>query len=105
MANICDNKFHIFCEDKKITEQISNKLTDLFNDDLYGKITYEDEAVLEGWFGSSWNFPDEIFDNFFTEFADDTIYMRCLSEEYGCGLVSMNVYSEGKWWKPQYFNF
>ena len=39
------------------------------------------------------------------EFADDTIYMRCLSEEYGCELVSMNVYSEGSWWEPQYFNF
>ena len=39
------------------------------------------------------------------EFADDTIYMRCLSEEYGCGLVSMNVYSEGSWWEPQYFDF
>ena len=100
MANICDNKFYIFCEDEKITEQISNKLTDLFNDDLYG-----DETIIEGWFGSSWNFPDEIFDNFFEEFADDTIYMRCLSEEYGCGLVSMNVYSEGSWWSPQYFDF
>ena len=104
MANICDNKFYIFCEDEKITEQISNKLTDLFNNDLYGEITYEDEEVLEGWFDSRWHFPDEIFDDFFTEFVDDTIYMRCLSEEYGNDLVSMNVYSDGDWWKPQYFN-
>ena len=105
MANICDNKFYIFCEDEKITERISNKLTDLFNYYLHGEITYEDEAVLEGWFESKWYFPDEIFDDFFTEFADDTIYMRCLSEEYGCGLVSMNVYSKGSWWEPQYFDF
>ena len=40
------------------------------------------------------------------EFAEEeTIYMRCLSEEYGNDLVSMNVYSDGSWWEPQYFNF
>jgi hypothetical protein len=106
MANICDNKFYIFCEDEKITEQISNKLTNLFNEDLYGEITYEDGVVLEGWFESKWRFPSDLFDNFFDEFADEeTIYMRCLSEEYGCGLVSMNIYSDGNWWKPQYFDF
>ena len=105
MANICDNKFYIFCEDEKITEQISNKLTDLFNDDLHGEITYEDESVIEGWFESKWRFTSELFDNFFDEFAEEgTIYMRCLSEEYGNDLVSMNVYSDGNWWKPQYFN-
>jgi hypothetical protein len=105
MANICDNKFLISCEDEKIIERISNKLEELFKDILYGEITYEDEQIIEGWFESRWNFPDEIFDDFFTEFADDTIYMRCLSEEYGCELVSMNVYSEGGWWEPQYFDF
>ena len=105
MANICDNKFLISCEDEKIVEQISNKLEILFENELEGEITYEDEMIIEGWFDSRWDFPDEIFDNFFTEFADNTIYMRCLSEEYGCGLVSMNVYSEGSWWEPQYFNF
>jgi hypothetical protein len=105
MANICDNKFLISCEDEKIIEQISNKLEILFENELEGEITYEDEMIIEGWFDSRWDFPDEIFDNFFTEFADNTIYMRCLSEEYGCGLVSMNVYSEGSWWEPQYFNF
>ena len=48
--------------------------------------------------------PDHIFENFFDEFADDTIYMRCLSEEYGCGLVSMNIYDKGEWKIPQYFD-
>ena len=105
MANICGNKFLISCEDEKIIERISNKLEELFKDMLYGEITYEDEQIIEGWFESRWNFPDEIFDDFFKEFADDTIYMRCLSEEYGCELVSMNVYSDGSWWEPQYFNF
>lgn len=105
MANICDNKFLISCEDEEVLEHISNKLEELFKDELYGEITYEDEQIIEGWFESRWHFPDEIFDDFFKEFADDTIYMRCLSEEYGCELISMNVYSEGSWWEPQYFNF
>jgi hypothetical protein len=105
MANICDNKFLISCDNEEVLEQISNKLEKLFEDELEGEITYEDEVIIEGWFDSRWHFPDEIFDDFFTEFADDTIYMRCLSEEYGCGLISMNVYSEGSWWEPQYFDF
>lgn len=105
MANICDNKFLISCEDEEVLELISNKLEKLFENELDGGITYVDEGVIEGYFDSKWTFPDEIFDDFFTEFADDTIYMRCLSEEYGCGLVSMNVYSEGSWWEPQYFDF
>ena len=105
MANICDNKFLISCKDENIVEQISKKLEELFAEDLYGEITYEDERIIEGYFESRWRFPDDIFDDFFEEFKDDTIYMRCLSEEYGMDLVSMNVYSKGSWWEPQYFNF
>lgn len=105
MANICDNKFLISCEDENVSEQISKKLGELFEEDLDGEITYEDGGIIEGWFESRWSFPDDIFDDFFEEFKDDSIYMRCLSEEYGMGLVSMNVYSEGNWWEPQYFNF
>lgn len=105
MANVCDNKFLISCEDENIVEQISKKLGELFEEDLDGEITYEDDEIIEGWFESRWRFPDDIFDDFFEEFKDDTIYMRCLSEEYGCELVSMNVYSKGSWWEPQYFNF
>ena len=105
MANICDNKFLISCEDENVVEQISNKLEKLFEEYLDGEITYEDDGIIEGWFESRWSFPDDIFDDFFEEFKDDTIYMRCLSEEYGCELISMNVYSEGSWWEPQYFNF
>lgn len=105
MANVCDNKFLVSCEDENIVEQISKKLGELFAKDLFGEITYEDERIIEGYFESRWRFPDDIFDNFFEEFKDDTIYMRCLSEEYGMDLVSMNVYSEGSWWEPQYFDF
>ena len=63
---------------------------------------FEEKITLKDFF----NLYVELFDNFFEEFAEEeTIYMRCLSEEYGNDLVSMNVYSEGGWWEPQYFNF
>lgn len=103
MANICDNKFLVSCENEKILEKISIKLTNLFNEDLEGSIEYEDDSILEGWFSSRWEFPEHLFENFFNEFDDDTIYMRCLSEEYGCGLVSMNIYENNHWKTPQYF--
>ena len=105
MANICNNKFLISCENEEVLIHINDKLEKLFEDELEGEIVYEDGNIIEGWFDSCWSFPDDIFDDFFTEFADDTIYMRCLSEEYGCELVSMNVYSDGSWWEPQYFDF
>ena len=90
----------------RIISQITNEKYDYINIEETLKMSViEDDRIIEGWFDSCWRFPDEIFDSFFEEFKDDTIYMRCLSEEYGCGLISMNVYSEGSWWEPQYFNF
>ena len=105
MANICENKFLIACDNEEILEKISNKLEELFNDVLDGEITYEDNMIIEGFFDSRWCFPDEAFNNFFTEFEDDSIYMRCLSEEYGCQYVAMNVYKDSSWWEPQTFEF
>jgi len=105
MANICDNRFTIACDNEEVLKQISKKLEDLFSDVLDGDITYGQEDFIEGYFESRWCFPDEIFNDFFTEFKDDSIYMRCLSEEYGCQYVAMNVYKDGSWWEPQTFDF
>ena len=104
MANICENKFYITCDDEQVLEKIIEKLDKLFQESLDGEITYDGESFIEGYFDSRWSFPEHLFEDFFDEFADDTIYMRCLSEEYGCGLVSMNIYSNGIWRTPQYFD-
>lgn len=85
-------------------EKIIEKLKKLFQENLYGIIAYADELCVEGYFESRWNFPEYLFKDFFNEFIDDSIYMRCLSEEYGMGLVSMNIYSDCHWNTPQYFN-
>ena len=104
MANICDNNFLISFEDENLGKLISNKLKKLFEDELFGEITYEDEGVIEGYFESRWSFPLNIFENFFDEFSNDSIYMRCLSIEYGCEYVAMNIYRDQIWEQEQTFD-
>lgn len=104
MSNICENKFYIYSSVKENTEKIEKKLEQLFADELIGEISYISEFCIEGYFESRWSFPDELFDCFFDEFDDEELYFRCLSEEYGCGLVSMNIYRDGGWEEPQYFD-
>ena len=105
MANICDNKFYICSDNEDTIKSVINKFETLFEDVFEGSIDYEDSNVIEGWFSSKWDFPMSIFQNFFEEYDDDSIYMRCLSEEYGCQYVAMNVYSDGAWWSEQTFAF
>lgn len=105
MSNICENKFYIYSSITENTKKIEEKLENLFNNKLDGEITYCDEFVLEGYFDSRWEFPEELFADFFDEFKDDEeLYMRCLSEEWGMNLCSMNIYKNGAWCTPQYFD-
>ena len=105
MANICANDFYISFDDENVGKLIEAKLEKLFTDTLNGEINYLDEGFLEGYFDSRWTFTMHIFENFFDEFEDDSIYMRCLSTEYGCHYVAMNVYNEGSWYNEQTFDF
>lgn len=104
MANICSNEFLISCEDPEICDLIEAKLEKFFTDKLDGEVTYNDDGIIEGYFDSRWSFPDDLFDDFFDEFDDDTIYMRCLSVEYGCCYIALNQYQHGEW-STQSFDF
>lgn len=104
MANICSNKFYITSDEPEIIEKVCEKLNKLFETTLDGEIDFSDEYIIEGFFDSRWDFPYHIFENFFDEFNDESLYMRCLSEEYSCDLVSMSIYSENHWRPIQYFN-
>lgn len=104
MANICNNDFRITYEDENIGKSIIEKLKKLFDKHLDGEISYKDDGVIEGWFDSKWSFPMHVFEDFFKEFRDDTIYMRCLSIEWGCYYVAMNIYEDGNWREEQSFN-
>ena len=104
MANVCYNEFLISCEDSEIINKIENKLTELFAS-IDIDIWYCEDGYIEGSFESRWNFPMNLFSDFFNEFKDDTIYMRCLSTEWSCNYVAMNVYTDGKWKPEQTFDF
>ena len=105
MANICDNDFRITFEDEETGKKIEEKLEKLFKETLDGEITYSDEGCIEGWFSSKWDFPEYIFEHFFDEFKDPAIYMRCLSIEWGCSYVALNIYEDGTWRDEQSFDF
>lgn len=109
MANICDNRFYFICEKNfdHYVEEFKN-LIGLEPDQLEGDLLGEycnnsddddpDGGWLEGWFNSKWSFPMHKFENMFN--AEDGVYFRCLSEEYGCGYVAMNIF-DGDGWRPE----
>ena len=105
MANIAENKFLLSFGEKcteKDKEFVRNKIKEVFDDILEGEIFYDECDVIEGFFDSSWAFPEEIWEEIL---KDKPIYFRCLTEEYGQGLVSMNIhYEDGLWREPQYFD-
>ena len=102
MANLCENKFLINSDNEDTINILKDKLEKLFEDKLNGEVTAWDYAYIEGWFDSRWTFPDEIFSELFEGFDD--IYFRCLSEEYGCGYVAMNIFEDGEWRDEQTFD-
>lgn len=100
MANICNNKFYFSCEndfqkyldDFKIILECDVEIIE----DCY------DSGCCEGWFESRWTFPMDRIKGLFD--PKDDCYFRCLSEEYGCGYVAMNIYEDGKWKDEQCFD-
>ena len=105
MANIAENKF-LLSFGENCTEEdkalVRKRIEEVFEDALEGEIFYDEYDTLEGFFDSRWAFPEEIWEEIL---EDKPIYFRCLTEEYGCGLVSMNIHDEdGLWREPQYFD-
>lgn len=100
MANIADNKFFISSEEN--LDEVYEQIHQLFLDHLEGDFDWVGDNGLEGWFESRWSFPFEYWDEIL---KDKPIYARFLTEEYGMGLVSMNIHDEdGTWREPQYFD-
>lgn len=106
MANICDNKFVLSnVGNDEDFKKVKHRLIEYIgykDEHFYGDITYEDEDLVEGWFESRWTFPEEEFLKIITEGLE--VYFRCLSEEYGCEYVAMNIYDDGSWREEQTFD-
>lgn len=102
MANIAYNKFYMSWNPEYDITPVKEQIEKLFDEHLEGGLEFEDPEFMEGWFDSRWDFPREIWEEILGE---QPIYFRCLTEEYGCGVVSMNIHDiDGYWRKPQYFN-
>lgn len=102
MANIAYNKFYMSWNPEYDINPVKEQIEKLFDEHLEGGLEFEDPRFMEGWFDSKWEFPFEYWDEIL---KDKPIYFRCLTEEYGCGLVSMYIHDEdGYWREPQYFD-
>ena len=104
MTNICDNKFTLIKENDncKDYQEVKEKLQKLFENTFEGDISEFDEGVSEGFFDSKWTFPHDLICPIL---EGKEVYFRCLSEEYGCCYVAMNIYSDGYWHDEQCFEF
>ena len=101
MANIADNKFYL-SSDEEISPELKNAIHKLVVDQFEGEIWFSGDHWMEGVFESNWSFP---FDAWNRVLGTLPIYFRCLTEEYGMGLVSMNIHNkDGTWREPQYFD-
>ena len=106
MANICSNKFFFTCEHNGPQYmKMFDKLKEVFNDLEFEVLDFDDDfCTIEGTFSSKWEFPKSNFEDLnFDINPEDECYFRCLSEEYGCNYVAMNIYSECDWWLEQTF--
>jgi hypothetical protein len=107
MANICDNRFFFCCENNSCKYiNLFNELKDKFSYFMFDVIDYDDNdkfCAIEGEFESKWTFPANIFEDLDFKEEDDC-YFRCLSEEYGCEYVAMNIYKDGEWKDEQCFD-
>lgn len=112
MANVCNNHFYLVCE-KNLTKYIDlfqNSAITWAEDMDIDTYDYNDSSdtsggYIEGIFCSKWTFPEEL--KYLLEGAaepEDAVYFRCLSEEYGCGYVAMNIFDSWRWRDEQSFD-
>lgn len=93
MANICDNTFYAYSEDKSNLNTIIEFVKTLEDTD----ITYDDESI-SAYFSSNWCFPEDDMNNLFESIPNkQDIYMRCLSVEYGCLYHALWICDEYGW--------
>lgn len=93
MANICDNTFYAYTEDKNNTEVITN-----FFENWWGAVVEAYDNAMDVYFESKWVFPEEDMKELFEAIPNkEDIYMRCLSVEYGDLYHALWVCEEDGW--------
>lgn len=93
MANICDNTFYAYSENRENISTIVN-----FFKEWYGADIEDGGESVDVHFDSRWVFPEEDMDSLYKSIPDkDSIYMRCLSVEYGMDYVAYWKCFEDGW--------
>ena len=93
MANICDNTFYAYSEDKENLKVIENFFRDWNNTDVK-----RSENTIECYFESKWIFPEDEMDKLYEKIPNkNDLYMRCLSVEYGCLYHALWVCDKDGW--------
>ena len=94
MANICENTLRIFTGDEDNKKYIIKFMHDIFRCDL----EEIDPDVLEGYFDSKWDFPDELMNELYEKIPNkDDIDMTCLSVEWGCFYCAFHTCDVDGW--------
>lgn len=95
MSNICNNTFYAHSENKENISVIVN----FFEEWPYADIEDRGDSV-DVYFDSKWVFPEEEMDNLYKSIPNkDSIYMRCLSVEYGLDYVAYWKCYEDGWYQ------
>ena len=84
MANMCDNTFYAYSEDRNNLKYIKKFLEENLEADVEINID-----TIDAYFDSKWTFPLDLMDELYKGIPNkNDIYMRCLSVEYGFDYVS-----------------
>lgn len=95
MANICDNTFFAYSEDKKNISTINDFLTK----ELEANIEKSEETI-DASFDSKWTFPEELMVQLYEKLPNKKdIFMRVLSVEYGCDYIAYWKCDEHGWYQ------
>lgn len=94
MSNICYNEFYCSSDNKENIDYVEHFLETKLDADIYD--IYSDS--LNATFDSRWTFPEHLMEELYEGVPDkETIYMRCLSVEYGCLYHELWVCEEEGW--------
>lgn len=94
MANICTNMCYCSTENQANLEQIEKYMQDTFE---VWNIDGDDDFI-EIEFGSRWSFPADEMETLTQRLqADNTLYIRCLSYEFGCDYVDYMIFENSEW--------
>jgi hypothetical protein len=98
MANICTNKLYLSTKDEQLRDNLTEAMTDLFYCSDVQPFESKEVFQCEMEFDSRWAFPKKEMEKLTGGLpAENDLYIRVLSYEFGCEYVGFNLYTGGEW--------